>query len=61
MTTFIIEFWDPAHSRYRAGWTGHNIDMALKMFNKPYNVRHTRRLREVRDVVSRRAKKGKRG
>lgn len=61
MTTFVIEFWDPKQRRYVFGWAGQGVDLALKMFNKPYHVRHTRQLREIRNVISKKAKKGKRG
>lgn len=61
MTTFVIECWNPKLHRYVFGWAGQGIDLALKTFNKPYYVQHTRQLREIRNVISKKAKKGKRG
>ena len=43
MTEYILEIWNPITNRYQEMWRG-SEEYAKTMFNKPYHVRHTRRL-----------------
>ena len=41
---YVLEIWNPVNRRYHPIWVGNSIEWANKMYNKPYNACHTRRV-----------------
>lgn len=59
MIEYILEIWNPLTCKYREYYKGDNLERAEIMFNKPYNVRHTRRLIKITTEELYKAKAGK--
>lgn len=48
---YILESWNPKSKKYQKLNEWDNIEMAEKMFNKPYNRIHTRRLIKIHSEI----------
>jgi hypothetical protein len=59
ISLYIIEVWNTKTKKYETYWTGHSIERAEILMNKPYFVRHTRRLIRIDTDLLYRIKKGK--
>lgn len=44
ITEYIIEVWHPIKRKYNVAWRGNSLEMAERLFNKPYYEINTRRL-----------------
>lgn len=58
--TYLIQSWDKQSRKYVDLWTGHDFSWAIKMFNKPYNRIHTRRLVKIEVHIIKKGKADKR-
>lgn len=51
MTKYIIEIYNKQNRKYTVGWTGLDFAMAEKMYDKPYNKLHTRRMIKIEEEI----------
>lgn len=57
MTTYRIQIY--SNNKYETCWQGNNYETAMKMIDKPYYRRYTRRLSRIQEEIIWTTKKDK--